>query len=138
MNKKYIGAIVVGFVLVGYLGYYLGTKAILSSGAPADQAVTAGQFNKGPGRSGRGMGNFNGGTVLAKDDKSLTIQGRDGSSKIIFFTQTTPVSKMVAGAIADVTVGSDVMISGTPNSDGSINAEAISIRPTVKGDMQKN
>jgi hypothetical protein len=83
-------------------------------------------------RNGGGMmqnGNFAGGQVISKDDKSITVQLRDGSSKIVFVSGTTEVMKSVTGSSSDLAVGEQVTVNGTANSDGSITAQTVQIRP---------
>ncbi|KKQ70846.1 MAG: hypothetical protein UT33_C0015G0014 [Candidatus Peregrinibacteria bacterium GW2011_GWC2_39_14] len=74
-------------------------------------------------------GGFVNGEVLSKDDKSITIKLNNGGSRIILLSGTTKVMKDSEGAIGDVAVGSNVMITGAVNADGSMNAQSIQIRP---------
>lgn len=84
------------------------------------------QFSQNGGtRSGS---SFLNGNVLSKDNQSLTIKILDGGSKIIFLSASTTISKMTEGAINDIKVGKQVMVSGTQNSDGSYTANNIQIR----------
>ena len=93
-----------------------------------------GQAGQGGGQRGSGaagnMGDFISGQVIAKDDTSVTIKGRDGSSKIVFLSSTTSIDKSVSGGAADLAVGQQVNANGKTNADGSLAAQNIQIRPT--------
>lgn len=82
------------------------------------------------GTAGRTGGGFVNGEVISKDDKSITVKLGNGGSQIIFYSGTTEFGKFMTGSSRDVEVGSSVTISGTSNSDGSITARSIQLRPT--------
>ena len=120
-------------VVVAGLSFYGGLKYGESKGM-ASQASVNGSGRAMSGAGGRGMGarggaGFTGGQVLSIDATSMTLQARDGSSRIIFFTSATPIMKEVGGKVSDVVVGSNVNVTGTPNTDGSITAQSIQLRP---------
>jgi hypothetical protein len=74
-------------------------------------------------------GGFNAGTVAGKDAQSVTLKAADGSSKVIFFSSSTTVDKSVVGTPSDLQTGDIITVQGTTNSDGSITATSIQIRP---------
>lgn len=142
MNKKVkIAAIV---VVVGGVSFYSGLKydqsrnsASLAQGvrsfanlSPEERQTRMQQFGAGGGqRSARAGGGAASGEVISKDDKSVTVKLRDGGSKIIFLSDATSVAKSVDGSAKDITVGEQITASGSPNSDGSITAQSVQIRP---------
>lgn len=71
------------------------------------------------------------GEILSQDATSLTVKLVDGSSKIIMFSDTTPVNKTAVGTKADLAVGTSVRVIGTTNSDGSVTAQDIQINPAA-------
>lgn len=128
-NITIIISIIVLALVAG--GSFYGGMVYKSSQAPATgQRTGLGQRGTTAGRFAAGA-NFISGTVAAKDDQSITIKAADGSSKIVFYSTTTDVGKSVSGTISDVVVGQTVMASGKTNSDGSISATSIQIRPAT-------
>lgn len=81
-------------------------------------------------RGGVSSANFIMGEITNKDDKSITVKSRDGSSRFIFFSGTTQVSKSTSGTTDDLQVGKEINANGALNSDGSMTAQMIQIRPT--------
>lgn len=86
-----------------------------------------GNFGAGPGER-RGAGFVNG-EIIAKDDKSITIKLRDGGSKIIFFSDTTEITKSAEGSPSDLEINKTISANGDANQDGSIIAKTIQISP---------
>lgn len=144
-DKKIV--ITIGVVLVvGVLGF-LGGMQYQKRKLPAGVAFNQNQM--------RGIGGFNGqrtlgtggmmrggsgviGEVLSKDDKSITVKLQDGGSKIVFFSGTTTIAKSAQGTIGDVTTGTQVVVTGTTNPDGSVTAQNIQLRPAPQpGTVQR-
>jgi len=134
MNKKIIVGIVSVVVIVTTAFY--GGVAHGKSGSAAREQFSNGQFTghldgtAGIGvRGGMNGGSFTAGEILSKDESSITIKMQDGSTKIVFVGSSTQIMKSITGSSDDLTTGTNVTVTGTSKSDGSITAESIQIRP---------
>ena len=123
-NKK----IIIGFVVLALVSFYAGMRY---GGNNVRAAITSRSQNNSGGM--RNRGGFTSGEILSMDAQSFTIKLNTGS-KIVFYTDQTAISKMVDGTLADLAVGKQVSIMGTPNPDGSLNADSVQLRntPAVK------
>jgi hypothetical protein len=131
MKKNILIFILVVVILaVGGVAFYAGTifQKDQSAGAAAlTRANFAGMRN----RTGTAGTNFISGSIISKDSSSITLQlPNNTGSKIIFYSGTTQISKMASGTPDDLAAGTAVSITGTANSDGSVTAQSIQIRPT--------
>jgi Domain of unknown function (DUF5666) len=77
----------------------------------------------------RGLGGGTVGQILSKDANSITVKLPDGSTKIVFLSGTTTVDKTAQGKASDLAAGQNVVVAGSANSDGSITAQRITVRP---------
>ena len=137
MQSKHIVPLIIGVLIIAGGAFYGGmtyaksktpTRAAGANfrGAGAGGAGGAArQFGAGQG----GAGGFAAGEVLSKDDTSITVKLQDGGSKIVFFSASTTVSKTSEGSLGDVTPGTNIMVGGSTNQDGSVMARTIQIRP---------
>ncbi len=125
MHKKTLVAAAIALVAGLGGGYYA------SHGAAAPQGpALRGAFARG---GAAGAGGFLAGTVAKEDSESITVDTRDGSSRIVLITPDTSVSKSVNGTMSDVAVGANVIVSGSTNSDGSVSASLIQLRSALAG-----
>ena len=134
MNNRTIGAVLVVIIVAG--AAFWGGMMYGQSKSPA--RGSAGNFAGRAGGGGRlASGNVAFGTVIAKDSNSITVQlGTMGSttssgsgSKIVLYDANTQVGEFKTGSTNDLSVGQSVSVSGSTNSDGSITATTIQIRP---------
>ncbi len=130
--KKTLLLVLAVAVVVGGGAFYSGMKY---SQSKVSQRFAQIGGNGGNFRSNRtsagGNSGFIAGEILSKDADSITVKMRDGSSKIIFFSDSTEIGKFVNGASNDLSIGQSISVSGKANSDGSITAQSIQIRPNM-------
>lgn len=135
MKKQILIAFIFVLLVIGGLSFYGGMVYGKSSATKTAVSGQAAGRNFAGGAGGaigaRTSGGLVNGAVLSKDDKSITVQSRAGGSKIVFFSANTTVQKMGAGSVSDISQGDQVMITGSTNSDGSVTAQSIEIRPAM-------
>lgn len=127
--KKIIPIIIILIIVVGGGAFYGGMKYQQSKGPLTKLSPEQRQrfFQQGAGQKvGR---DFLSGEVITKDEQSFTLKMPDGSSKIVFFSDSTQIFKTTEGKIGDIEIGKQIMVSGSQNSDGSYTAKTIQISP---------
>ncbi len=131
MNKK--NKIILGIVAMLVIGggaFYGGTLYGKSQNA-ASNATARASFALRGSRTGAAGAGFTSGSIVAEDSSSITLALPAGSgSKIVFYSAGTTINKMASGTASDLKTGTNVSVTGTTNSDGSITAQSIQIRPT--------
>lgn len=129
INKTVVGTAVVALVIgigVGYAGANtLHSSVQQTASRNLISGASGGIFNGTRGGTGRPLS----GVIAAKDSGSITVNTNDGSSHVVLITPATDISKSVNGSMSDISIGSVVIVSGTTNSDGSISAKFIQLRP---------
>ncbi len=128
MNKQIITYLIIALAVGGLAGYYSGSKAAAS---PAAAGLAGQNANRNFNRATMGLpqGAVTAGEIMSADNQSITLKLREAGSKIIFFSSSTAVTKMTAGSVTDLQVGQQISVTGSPNQDGSVSAQAIQIRP---------
>lgn len=131
MNKLVLIAVAVA-VLIGGGAFYGGMKYAQGNRQQrfSQMGANIGNGFRGQGGVGAGGGLVSG-DIISKDTQSITVKMRDGSSKIVFFSDMTEVSKFVIGISADLVVGKTVTVIGKTNSDGSVTATSVQLRPNL-------
>ncbi len=127
--RKIIPIIIILIIAVGGGAFYGGIK-YQQSKTPRFQNLSSEQRQQfSQERAGRGIGaGFLTGEVITKDEQSLTLKIPDGSSKIVFFSGSTEITKSTKGSLNDLEIGKTISINGTANQDGSITANSIQLR----------
>ncbi|MFH1789808.1 MAG: hypothetical protein ABH832_01945 [bacterium] len=128
MNKTLLIIIlIIIFAGVGGGGFYAGiqyNKSQSTNRFANFQGTRNGNFNAQNTRPG-----IISGSIVSKDDNSITLQLQDGSSKIIFYSETTQIGKFETGTAEDLFEDQTITVNGTTNPDGSTTAQSIQIRP---------
>ena len=145
MNKKstlVVWAIVIAIVAFGAGWYIKGSSSSTSSATTSARSSFTGTFSGTVGaRAGRTSG---GGLVVGKivsvDPTSISVALPNSTSTtattgstVVLYSTGTNILKSVIGSAADLSVGESVTVQGTANSDGSMSATSIQIRPTPTG-----
>jgi uncharacterized protein YneF (UPF0154 family) len=136
--KKNLILILIVLIIVGAGGFFGGMKygqsQALKNLTPEKMREIFQQrggqlFTQNQGQKQRAGQNFVLGQVISKDEKSLTIKLADGSTKIIFLSPSTQITKATEGSIEDIEIGKEISVTGTQNEDGSLTARTIQISP---------
>lgn len=134
MKRIYVEIIL---VLVIGAGAFFGGMKYQQSKTPAPSARFAGaadlqgaaRFRNGQLGAQPGTG-FITGQIISLGAGSLTIQiPNNGGSKIVLYSSTTPIMKTTEGTASDLTSGANVQVTGKTNTDGSVTAQSIQLRP---------
>lgn len=126
-----VSALIVALIVAGasfYGGDYYAKSKIPTDDRLASGQQTNGRFGGGGVRGARG-GGFIGGEIAERDATGITIKSPDGSSRIVLVAPSTQILKSVTGTPDDLRIGINVLVGGSTNSDGSITAQSIQIRP---------
>lgn len=130
MNKNVITT-VGGLIIAGvffYVGMYYQKSKMPEIGSGVNGGSRSGLQGIGGGARNN-VGGFTAGEIISKDASSVTIKMQDGSTKIVLVSDSTQVTKNTNGTLGDLTTGVNISVTGTINSDGSVTAKSLQIRP---------
>jgi hypothetical protein len=136
MNNKITMTVVAVILIAGsfYGGMKYGETRRVSifANRGGNFAATAGGAGEARGGfAGAGRGGAFAGEIISQDSSGITVKAQDGSSKIVLIGGSATISKQAEGSISDLAVGKTVTVVGTSNSDGSITAQSVQLRPAM-------
>jgi len=129
---KYKYLILIIAVIVGGAGFFAGTKYQqgkpneFSRNLPENFEQMRGQMGQHRNNGSSGLTTVRG-EIINIDNSSVTVKLNDESSKIIILADSTGINKFEESSIEDLSEGTEVMVIGQTNSDGSITASNIQI-----------
>jgi hypothetical protein len=127
---KNIWLTIVAAIVCAVVFFFIGQA--VGKGSAASAAGARGSFSSSTrgaaGRAGAAGGGFASGQVVSVDGNSLTVQLPNGNSEVVFFSSSTQVIKPQVASLSALTPGTQVLVGGTANSDGSVSAQTIQIR----------
>lgn len=136
MPKKFLIIIFIAVIFAGAGGFFGGMEYRLDAnvgGAFRDHQE--GDFSR-RFDSMRGMRGMMGGSssplfgeIISQGEGSFTIKLSDGSTRIIFISDSTQITKSIDGILGDLEIAGQIFVSGEENPDGSYTAKTIQIRP---------
>lgn len=133
--KKILPVIIIIVLAVGAGAFYRGIKYAESKSPQAK--FTGADFQKFGGATALGerenRGQFGAGAspgslsgeIISQSQDSLTIKLANGSTKIVFVSESTQITKSIEGNLTDLSEGEQIFVGGTENSDGSYTAKTI-------------
>jgi hypothetical protein len=127
MRKKIILILVA--VAVAGVGFWGGMAYEKSN---SNQFSKQGNFPLGQNKEGADVSrNFNNqpisGEIISVDQNGITLKLKDGGSKIIFISSSTKIAESVEKNSNNLLIGTQAVIIGSSNSDGTITASSIQI-----------
>lgn len=154
MTNKLIPIIIAIAVIVGVGAFYGGIKYTESKSprgelsqadfenlrnlSPEERRQRFQEFGPGDyeggfvGRFGSGDGSQPlSGEIISQSAGSFTIKLSDGSTKIVFVSDSTQITKSVDGTLGDLKKNEQILVSGDENPDGSYTAKTIQLRPDI-------
>lgn len=130
--NKHTRVVVIAAVLGLGIGFSAGYYMPHGAGTTArGQYAMRGGANMDGGFSGArgGSGGLVSGTVLSNDGSTMTVSMQDGSTKLVLIHASTEVLETTMASPEALSAGVSVTVTGTANSDGSVTAQSVQVRP---------
>lgn len=121
--------IVGGGAFLGGMKYQQSKQPTFSRQAIDGQGQVQGQRGRVMGANRGGFQPVNG-DIVSSDSNSITVKMADGSSKIVLFSDKTMINKADQVTKDDLKIGVKVAVFGQTNTDGSVTASNIQIKPS--------
>lgn len=118
-----VWAVVAVAALIG--GIFLGEG--MAAGGNAQLANGASSSSARGGFRTDSSGSVFAGQVSAINGSDITLQLSNGNSEVVLYSSSTPVAEPTNVPISKVVTGSNIVVMGTKNSDGSVTASSIEI-----------
>lgn len=135
-TKTTIAVTAIVCLLVGGTVGYFGQSLIRQNrafGPMGNRSMSQGGMGNFQGRPGQNGQMTDGGRVIGQvqsiADGRLTVQTPNNSSQIVLVNGSTTYQKMTSGSASDVASGTQVIVTGQQNPDGSTTATSIQIVP---------
>jgi len=134
---KKIWVVVIVVVCAGvffYIGMVYGKNTAQSSAGGRGTFVLSSSTRGFAGRFGSGAGGTGTtGQIISIGNGSLTVQLPNGNSQVVFYSSSTMIVEPTQVPASALKSGSQVVVAGTSNSDGSMTAQTIQVRPAGAG-----
>ena len=134
MKQNLVLYLIIAVLVAGGIGFYAGDQY-----AARNRANGFGNFAGRMGRNGQGFFGGSGpngmtavrGQVVKADNQSITVKEPNGSSKVVLLNGAN-FDKTVSASASDVMTGSEVLVIGKANSDGSMTAQTVQLNPAMR------
>ncbi|HEY5220810.1 MAG TPA: hypothetical protein VIJ29_01500 [Candidatus Paceibacterota bacterium] len=129
--KKYKVHIIWAIIAIAALGggFFWGKAIVPARGSFAGAGTFGSSTRRLAGAGGTAAGGLAVGQITTIGSSSITVQLANGNSEVVFYSSSTPVSVPTTVSVNTFKVGTNVMVAGTTNSDGSVTAQTIQVRP---------
>ncbi len=131
MKQNLVLYMVIAALVAGGVGFYAGNMYAANNRGNGNFAGRTGRNGGFFGASGANGMSAVRGQVVKEDSQSITVQLQNGSSKVVLLDGAT-FDKTVSASASDVTTGTQVMVIGKTNTDGSVTAQSVQVNPMTR------